>query len=156
MARRPRRRLRRDAARADHFAPARAILFERRIIHFAHPRIDAGDHARRARFLRDRFQRRYAEHWQITRQREALRDSACNAQARERTGPGAERHCIEPRRRKAGVGEQSFEHRQRELRVALAGAPLERRDLAIAVKRYRTPFGRCLKCCETHGDDSIP
>src|SRR6185295_8050021 len=85
------RRLRgRYALRSNQFVPATAAFFERRIVHLAHPRIEAGDNARRARLLGRRLERRYAEHRQAVGEGESLGEAAGDAQPGERPRPGAE------------------------------------------------------------------
>jgi hypothetical protein len=81
---RGRRRVpRRDALSRHHLTPSAGLLLERRIIHFAHSRIDARDDSRLAGFLGNRLEGGNRDHGQIAREREALGEAACNPQARE-------------------------------------------------------------------------
>jgi hypothetical protein len=88
VARRQLDRGRCHAARGDALNPAAIGFFERRIIHFAHPRIDARDDTRRARFFGERLERGYAEHRKAAREREPLREACRGFQALEKALPG--------------------------------------------------------------------
>src|SRR6185436_12078272 len=143
------------ASGGDDLTPRRSLpavfALQRRIIHFAHPRIEAGEHARRTRFLGEHLEGRYPQHRNATWKCESLRDAAGDSQAGERPGPGAEGDRIEFLRGDLKLVQNLLKHGERELGMLVTGPPLDARDLAVAPERDAAPLGRGVERRESHG-----
>jgi len=83
----------------------------------------------------DRRKGGHRNHRQLAAEGEALRDAASDADAGERTGPGAERYAIELAQRPAGLGKRGIDHRQQAFRMRLTRALIAQGARVVAVER---------------------
>ena len=127
----------------------RAVKAVLRPIHFAHARVEHGQHlgrpGARAAGLGHRFERDEGQHRQVEPEGEPLGHAAGRTHARERAWAGAEGDRVDLVQPDAAFGQQFLHHRQKRLRMGANAARFARNDgVAPGVagqQRARGEFG---------------